>query len=266
MSLSTHLEREREFHDQRFASDPQRQGRAGGVARKYYSVRQRADACIYGLIRQHCKNKDVLDYGCAWGSNAVVLARAGARKVVAIDLSAVAVQQAQAFALSQGCGEIDFRVMNAEDLQFADESFDLVCGFAIIHHLDLDKAFAQIARVLRPGGIALFLEPLGHNPLINLYRYLTPGMRTPDEHPLRLRDLKLARRYFGQVDVHYFNLLTLLAVPFRKWSWFGGLVTCLHGCDQALFRLLPFTRRYAWNAVLSLARPQKASAVLDRQI
>jgi SAM-dependent methyltransferase len=263
MSSSTHLEREREFHDQRFASDPERQGRAGGAARKYYSVRKRADACIYGLIHHHCRDKDVLDYGCAWGSNAVVVAKAGARKVVAIDLSSVAVRQAQEFALSQGCGQIDFRVMNAEELQFEDESFDLVCGFAIIHHLYLDKAFAEIARVLRPGGVALFLEPLGHNPFINLYRNLTPGMRTPDEHPLRMRDFKLARRYFGQVDVDYFNLFTLLAVPFRKWSWFPGLVTCLHGCDQALFRLLPFTRRYAWNAVLSLAQPLKLGRAKD---
>ena len=73
---------------------------------------------------------------------------------------------------------VRFQVMNAEVLEFPDASFDLVFGVAILHHLDLDTACAEFLRVLRPSGTAVFLEPLGHNPFINLVRWATPAART----------------------------------------------------------------------------------------
>jgi ubiquinone/menaquinone biosynthesis C-methylase UbiE len=51
--------------------------------------------------------------------------------------------------------------VNAEDLVFASEQFDLVCGGSILHHLFApEKAIAECYRVLRPGGSAFFFEPL----------------------------------------------------------------------------------------------------------
>jgi SAM-dependent methyltransferase len=149
--------------------------------------------------------------------------------------------------------------MNAESLDFEADSFDLICGTAILHHLDLNRALAELARTLRPGGMALFMEPLGHNPVINLYRHLTPHMRTIDEHPLLMRDLQLARRYFHGVRPHFFSLQSLMAVPFRRRRFFRRLLTALETADAALFRLLPFARRYAWQVVLILERPIKAT-------
>jgi SAM-dependent methyltransferase len=53
--------------------------------------------------------------------------------------------------------EVEARVADAEALPFEDESFDLVLGHAVLHHLpDLDHAWREIHRVLRPGGVALF--------------------------------------------------------------------------------------------------------------
>ncbi len=52
---------------------------------------------------------------------------------------------------------VDARVADAEALPFADASFDLVLGHAVLHHLpDLDRAFAEFLRVLRPGGVVVF--------------------------------------------------------------------------------------------------------------
>src|SRR5436305_14921387 len=46
---------------------------------------------------------------------------------------------------------------DAESLPFADESFDLVLGHAVLHHLpDLERAFSELHRVLRPGGRIVF--------------------------------------------------------------------------------------------------------------
>jgi SAM-dependent methyltransferase len=53
--------------------------------------------------------------------------------------------------------DVEARVADAEALPFEDESFDLVLGHAVLHHLpDLDHAWREIHRVLRPGGVALF--------------------------------------------------------------------------------------------------------------
>jgi len=53
--------------------------------------------------------------------------------------------------------DVDARVADAADLPFEDAGFDLVLGHAVLHHLpDLDRAFAEFRRVLRPGGAILF--------------------------------------------------------------------------------------------------------------
>lgn len=53
--------------------------------------------------------------------------------------------------------EVETVVADAEQLPFADESFDIVCGHAILHHIpDLEQAFREFHRVLRPGGVILF--------------------------------------------------------------------------------------------------------------
>jgi SAM-dependent methyltransferase len=74
---------------------------------------------------------------------------------------------------------VRFLVMDAESLGFDEGSFDVVVGSGILHHLALRQS-----RVLRPDGCAVFVDPLGHNIFIRLYRKLTPSMRTADEHPL----------------------------------------------------------------------------------
>ena len=120
-------------------------------------------------------------------------AAAGAH-ATGIDISPVAIEMGVREAASRGLRDrTHFAVMNAEALDFPDASFDRVCGSGILHHLDLKKAYGEIARVLRPNGYGIFLEPLGHNPLINWYRRRTPQMRTEDEHPLLKSDLALAR-------------------------------------------------------------------------
>jgi ubiquinone/menaquinone biosynthesis C-methylase UbiE len=53
--------------------------------------------------------------------------------------------------------EVHTRAADAERLPFADESFDLVLGHAVLHHIpDLPRAFAEFERVLAPGGTLLF--------------------------------------------------------------------------------------------------------------
>ena len=55
-------------------------------------------------------------------------------------------------------------------------------------------------RALKPGGMFFSYDPLAYNPLINVYRRMATAVRTPDESPLRISDIKLARKYFSRVQ------------------------------------------------------------------
>jgi ubiquinone/menaquinone biosynthesis C-methylase UbiE len=60
--------------------------------------------------------------------------------------------------------DVETAACDAASLPFEDESFDLVLGHAVLHHLpDLDRAFAEFRRVLAPGGTLFFAgEPSRH--------------------------------------------------------------------------------------------------------
>jgi ubiquinone/menaquinone biosynthesis C-methylase UbiE len=53
-----------------------------------------------------------------------------------------------------------FLAMNAEAMSFEDNKFGLVYGRWIIHHLDVDRCFSEVAPVLKPNGVASFYEPM----------------------------------------------------------------------------------------------------------
>ncbi len=90
----------------------------------------------------------------------------------------------------------EFHIMDAHQLDFPDASFDAVFGKAILHHLDYAVALDEIERVMKPGGVMVFMEPLDMNPVGWIVRAATPDMRTPDEIPMRLRHLKLFEERF----------------------------------------------------------------------
>jgi len=243
--------REKEFHDRIYGERVR-----DDVVRKYYKIMGDRIQFYEELLVSRSAGRRVLEYGCGQGGHAYLLAERGS-SVTAIDLSETAIEQAEELARARGLEDrTEFRVMNAEALDFGDDTFDVVCGTAIIHHLDLRKAYAEIARVLKPDGLAVFMEPLGHNPLINLYRRLTPRLRTEDEHPLRLEDFELARSYFEEVEVSYFHLLSLLSVPLGGTRSFPRALGALDAADRLLFSRLPAARRYAWYSVMVLIRPK----------
>ena len=85
-------------------------------------------------------------------------------------------------------------------------------GKQILHHLDLTIAVPEIARVLRPGGRAVFLEPLIHNPILEGYRRLTPHLRSPTEQALSMRQIAWMGSHFRGYTHREFILLSILPV------------------------------------------------------
>ena len=210
------------------------------------------------FLFERCNDTDVLEYGCGDDPFALELARRGAR-AVGIDLSPVAIERARSLAASAGSAAARFEVMDGEALEFADDSFDLVCGTGVLHHLDLGRALPEIARVLRPGGSAIFIEPLGHNPGLRVFRALTPRFRTRDEHPIRLDDIAAAKTVFPVVEATFHHFLGLAAFPLRRRRGFGRALEALDAVDRRLLARGAPTRRLAWLVVLTVHAPGGAS-------
>ena len=194
---------------------------------------------------------EVLDYGCGHAMASVVLARRGAR-VTAFDLSPGYLGEARQRARANGA-TIDFVQADGARLPFADARFDRVWGNAVLHHLDVAVAASQLHRVLRPGGLAVFCEPFGENPLLDWARRSIPysgKSRTADEQPLRLRHLRMLLETFPSVYARGFQLLSMA----RRVLGRGRLVSGLDWCDDQLLSRVPSLQRFCRYVVLTLRR------------
>ncbi len=110
--------------------------------------------------------KDVLDLGCAGGFMAEALATRGAQ-VTGIDPAAQAIAAARAHAAQSG-NDIGYDVGVGEALPYGDGAFDAVVCVDVLEHVeDLTRVLAEVARVLRPGGMFLF-DTINRNPLARL--------------------------------------------------------------------------------------------------
>ena len=195
------------------------------------------------------RGKSALDYGCGHAMAAVTMARAGAN-VTAFDLSPGYVAEARERAAANGVS-VECVTADGEELPFPDACFDAVWGNAILHHLDLAKAGRELKRVLKPGGVAVFCEPWGGNPLLGFARRTLPYPgkdRTPDEQPLTRRDLRPLRAVFPSVEVRGFQLLGMVR---RVWKS-PRVLKVLDAADARLLRGVPSLRNWCRYVVIVL--------------
>jgi ubiquinone/menaquinone biosynthesis C-methylase UbiE len=91
--------------------------------------------------------------------------------------------------------------MDGEATAFTDNHFDLIVDTAVLHHVDLQRAYRELARILTPTGEITCIEAPRHNVFIQLYRKLTPHRRTAWEthHILGRREIRMAEKYFNKV-------------------------------------------------------------------
>lgn len=125
---------------------------------EFYEQMERERYALEPFIRgfaqfERWRERDVLEVGVGAGTDFVQFARNGAR-LSGIDLTDAAVELVQK-RLALEHLEADVRVGDAEELPFADASFDLVYSWGVLHHTpDTRKAVEEVRRVVRPGGEA----------------------------------------------------------------------------------------------------------------
>ena len=140
---------------------------------------------------------------------------------------------------------------DGERLPFPTGYFDRVWGNAILHHLHLPIAGRELRRVLRPGGIAVFCEPWGENPLLTFARNRLPypgKERTPDEEPLRQWQVRELRHVFPDLEVQGYQFLSMV----RRVVSSPLLSSGLERCDRIVLSQVPALERFCRYVVLTL--------------
>jgi ubiquinone/menaquinone biosynthesis C-methylase UbiE len=103
-------------------------------------------------VKHYLKGKTILDIGAGWGTSALLLESCGA-KVTAIDLSESSLSGAKKNNEFFGKGGIKILEMDAEKLNFSNETFDYVYSWGVIHHSSSTETIIEgISRVMKPGG------------------------------------------------------------------------------------------------------------------
>ena len=242
MQLSQENIREKEFHNKLQSRD---KGRFEDI---FYKSLYNANEDFFNYLKKNCKDKIVLDYGCGIGNTAEKVFSYKAKSITGIDISEVSISKAKDFAKEKKI-DVDFKVDNCEESSLNDNSFDVVYGTGILHHLKLEKCLSEIHRILKKNGELIFIEPLGTNPIINIYRKLTPNSRSPDEHPLVKSDLVFLKKKYDEVKIKYYGFLTLAFFPFYKLPEKSKFFKLLSKLDQLLFKF-NFFRYFAWSILI----------------
>lgn len=213
------LTREAEFFDRESAElDDTNLVIPEGVIERYRHAQKRPTNfpkdTLFSMILP-LEGRHVLDYGCGSGENACLLAACGAR-VTGFDISPVSIAKAKRRAELMGLGErTQFDVLAAGKTSYPDQSFDIIIGFAVLHHLHmiLDDVYAEINRLLKPGGAVYFIEPVANNRILSKIRRRVPVelVATPDERQLEYRELERVRQYgFPDVTFRHFRFIERL--------------------------------------------------------
>ncbi len=200
------------------------------------------------------RGKTVLDYGCGSGENTLLLAKRGA-KTIGLDISNALIGVARRRLRINGVtDDVQFVVSSGSQLPLRDESVDVVFGIAILHHLDLNLAALEVSRVLKPGGRAIFQEPVRNSRFLGFVRNLIPYRQediSPFEHPLKNTELDTIGSHFRDYRRKYFKLPHLKAIQLLG---LGSIVPRLQRLDRASLDRWPALGWYATISVIELAK------------
>lgn len=219
---------------------------------KFKTIEKAIDGYDHSIkVLGDINGKNILDFGCGNGWLSVVLAKMGAN-VSGFDISEEAVRVASSMADYNDVGKsTHFQVGSGYDTGFPDQSFELVIGQAILHHLgDKESLARELNRVLKPGGKAVFYECFGNSLLLERIRLMFPVPTEGEPHwdeQLKYSDIDVLNNYFN-VEYKEFGLFSRLDRVIKNETF----VRVLNKIDCFLLDHIKFLRRYARTIVVEL--------------
>lgn len=255
MDIETFLETERSFHN--------------NYAKKLNwnesvseSMSYRSPVPVEKYVNQllgNVEGKRILDIGSGHGNCALNLAKRGAI-VTSIDISTELIAGCKQRAITNGL-HVDFRVMNACELDFDDETFDFVVSFVAIHHMpDLRQFYLEAHRVLKREGTIILIEPKKYNFFIEFVRKYIRNKETywtPTEHLFVRDDIRLFKNIFGNMKKREFAFLSVSSLFFKRIInlplAYNVSLRLLTFADDIL-RHIPGLRSLYWGVVLQAVK------------
>lgn len=206
------------------------------------------------LIQERSRGKRILDAGCGFGLHTGVCAEV-AKEVVGVDFS----QEMLALARGNGtgCSNISWQEGDLTKLPLPNDSFDGVFSLSTLYHIpNQETALREMARVLKPGGWALF--DLGNR--FSLNRLLVPlqDVKVSYVSPGKMREMIL-KAGFRILECRYFQFLPLYGgwlVPFSGKRSRNFFAKTYKGktVDERLSSL-PLLRRFAFRHLFICTKP-----------
>jgi 2-polyprenyl-3-methyl-5-hydroxy-6-metoxy-1,4-benzoquinol methylase len=206
-------------------------------------------------------NQKLLDFGCGAGEFSLLYGKIG-YEVSGVDLCPENISIAKARARRYDMEDrVQFSTGLAERLDYPDETFDVIVGVDILHHVDVNKAIAECQRVLKKGGVAIFHEPI-RVPIFDALRDSQIGLwiapktlsydqhLTEDERKLTTQEIKSVSFIDANPLVQRFRLTTRVCRLLK----FLMERTAFEKLDQQVFRFLPFLKNYGGIIVLALRK------------
>jgi len=185
LNQQKHYNKKLEIQYEKYLSDPNSL-KGISLPMSYSKYIRLTDQTILNAIDNHFSKK-ILELGCGTGEWSCYLASKGA-DIIASDISKMNTNITQLRAERNNL-KIKVRTLDCTNTNLPNKSFDLVFGIALIHHLTVEqenKLYLECYRILKDGGISVFLEPLSNSKTLNYIRTLIPIFQKHNPRPSRL--------------------------------------------------------------------------------
>lgn len=217
---------------------------------------------IYAMALDHYQpGHRLLDFGIGPGDNALRFATIG-YDVEGFDISDANIQIAKKiFNANEKKGH--FQVSFAETLPYSNDYFNIIVGIDILHHVDISKSIKECYRVLKPGGKALFREPvevpildsIRNTKIVKLFAPKEASFEkhiTEDERKLNQFDEKLLKAQFPKMIKHYYFLFARFDKFYRDGE--DPRPSFMEKIDYTLMKYFPFLKRLGGTIIYELEK------------
>ncbi len=249
MEVFERQKREKEFYEEFYSKSTM----------DYSAEYKLIEKVSYGMnLLGNAEGRTILDLCSGKGVTTYHLAKRN-WNIISVDISYNAMKVLREFISSKGLlAKVSHVVSAAEILPFKDNTFDCIFCNGGLHHTEIPLAAKEVSRVLKTGGMGIFIETSAFNPVLMLARSLFPGKfgiprrRTSDEHPITREDLMVLKNYFAEVKiVRSFHFLSMAGGYLVKSN--SMIDRILLFIDKVILKL-PLTKKFGYWIIIEVKK------------
>ncbi|MXV78294.1 class I SAM-dependent methyltransferase [Candidatus Poribacteria bacterium] len=199
------------------------------------------------------QGKKILELGTGTGGTATMLAKRGAF-VTGIDLLPFRLSEARQRTLQHNVANAtDFLLMDATELAFPDNTFDIIISKSVLVFTDHAEVSRECNRVLKPGGKAIFIENMRYHPVVWLYRKLFLKYSRELRY-FSLADIRAIGENFREMEHREFHLMSLGALFWKRFIpipvLYRWTLKFLRTVDDLIIRYIPMLNYFCWISAM----------------